>query len=543
MVHQEDPYYAQRPFVDGGKTFFGGEIHNYGGKVIDVTSPIFDATTNKPTVIGKLAQMTKEDLPPIIDSAKKAWDNGQGTWPQMSPEARISAIQKVVESLKQRRELIVKVLMWEICKSLDDAQVEFDRTMKFIEAAIAEYRSSDAQEGSWRSVSGIYAKVRRLAIGIILCLGPFNYPFNETYATLIPALLMGNVVIMKIPTVGGLAHMLTMEAYAEHLPPGTLNFVSGSGRVLLSPIMKSGAVDVLAFIGGSKAADELIAAHPNPHRLKVFLQLEGKNIGVVMPDANLDTAAQQIVLGATTYNGQRCTAIKTILVHQSVFSSFLEKFLPKVAALKFGLPWQAGGVQITHLPTPGKVRYLTGLVEDAVQHGATIANDQCEVYGETMLRPTVVVGVNPSMRLWHEEQFGPVIPVAVFNQTTELLQYMRETPYGQQASIFTSADVEAGHDVAGDKVQLLDALALAVGRVNINTQCGRSPDVLPFSGRRSSALGTMSVSEALRTFSVELVLAGQDTAANQQVLRNLADASTVLEVTTASPKNPTTAEL
>lgn len=90
-----------------------------------------------------------------------------------------------------------------------------DRTMTFIKSTIAAFRDMDANN-SWKTISGIYARVRRAAIGIMLCLGPFNYPFNETYATLIPALLAGNVVIMKIPTLGGLAHVLTMEAYVSN---------------------------------------------------------------------------------------------------------------------------------------------------------------------------------------------------------------------------------------------------------------------------------------------------------------------------------------
>jgi glyceraldehyde-3-phosphate dehydrogenase (NADP+) len=148
----------------------------------------------------------------------------------------------------------------------------------------------------------------------MICLGPYNYPLNETYATLIPSLLMGNVVIMKIPTIGGLCHLLTskcdksnpqlannprrlyyrvmyvsniyvlccvlVEAFSKALPPGTMNFVSGGGRATMPPLMATGAIDGLAFIGGSDAADDLIRQHPHPHRLKIFLQLEAKNMAV-----------------------------------------------------------------------------------------------------------------------------------------------------------------------------------------------------------------------------------------------------------------------
>jgi len=143
---------------------------------------------------------------------------------------------------------------------------------------------------------------------------PFNYPLNEMYAMLIPALLMGNTVVVKLPNIGGLAHVLSAPAFAAALPPGVVNFLTGSGRKTCTPVMASGKVDMLGFIGGSKAADALIGAHPKPHRLKVFSQLEGKNMGIVLKDADLTVAAAQCKDGATSYNGQRCTAIKLIVV-------------------------------------------------------------------------------------------------------------------------------------------------------------------------------------------------------------------------------------
>ncbi len=468
--------------------------------------------------------MQPKDVQEVLDSAKAAWKKGQGVWPQMSSNERIAALENVVVSLKQKRDQIINVLMWEICKSTDDAAAEFDRTMLFIEATIKAFREIDTVEGSWRTISGILARVRRAAIGIVLCLGPFNYPFNETYATLIPALLAGNVIIMKIPNTGGLAHVLTMEAYAQNLPPGTVNFFSGSGRETVGPLMATGDVDVLAFIGGSAAADHIIRQHPHPHRLKVFLQLEGKNLGVVLPDADMTTAVEQVLLGSTSYNGQRCTAIKLVMVHASVADQFVQLFAAAVDKLRWGLPWEAG-VQITPLPELKKPKYLEGLIADGVVKGAAVVNAAAgggELHG-ALMRPAVVYPVTSAMRLWEEEQFGPVIPVAVYSDLQEVYSYLSETHYGQQAAIFTADPASAA------AAELLDVLSTAVGRVNINTQCGRSPDALPFSGRRSSALGTMSVTEALRAFSTEVVLAGKANAANEQIMRGFERTSKFME--------------
>jgi hypothetical protein len=173
-VDRSDPHFIDRPFIDGGKTFFGGYIRPYSGEVETVTSPILDSETGARTEIGRIAQMKKDELLPVLQAAKEAWNQGQGVWPQMTVDERIAAIENVVKALKQKRAQIIKVLMWEICKSQDDAAAEFDRTMLFIDSVIDAFRSLDGQEGNWQRISGILAKVRRTALGIILCLGPFN---------------------------------------------------------------------------------------------------------------------------------------------------------------------------------------------------------------------------------------------------------------------------------------------------------------------------------------------------------------------------------
>merc|ERR1712238_343714 len=134
---------------------------------------------------------------------------------------------------------------------------------------------------------------------------------------------------MKIPSVGGLVHLLTMEAF-QHYTPGAVHFVSGRGRETMPTLMKTGKIDSLAFIGGSSAADALIRQHPHPHRLKIFLQLEAKNMGIFLPNLFVETtqnnnndnnnsnrvqeeelsqALDQAVLGALSFNGQRCTSL------------------------------------------------------------------------------------------------------------------------------------------------------------------------------------------------------------------------------------------
>lgn len=406
-VAPTDAAYKSKPYVDGGRTFIGGKLVDWTGTNKNVTSPIVDTNTGERIVVGRMAQMKSSDSLQAVDAAKAAWKSGQGLWPQMRPQERIEAMEKFVEGMMLRRSEIVQALMWEICKNTADAESEFDRTITFIKSTIGAYRQVLAKDG-WDLIAGVTAGVRRLAVGIMLCMSPFNYPLNEAYATLIPALLLGNVAIMKVPATGGLSHFLTADAFARALPPGAINFVSGSGRDTMPPIMRTGEVDMLAFIGGASTADTLIKEHPAPHRLKLFLQLEGKNLAIVMPDADLDVAAEQVMTGSTSFNGQRCTAIKLVMVHESIKTAFLDKLVKQIDGLKAGLPWEAG-VSITPLPEENKTEDMNALISDAVSKGAKVVNEGGgggEIAG-ALMRPAVVYPVTQEMRLFHEEQFGP----------------------------------------------------------------------------------------------------------------------------------------
>jgi glyceraldehyde-3-phosphate dehydrogenase (NADP+) len=340
LPQADDPAYKNRPNVNGAKFLCNGEVRPWTGKVADVEAPIFLEGTENKIVIGNQARMSPAEALEALDAAVGAWNKGNGEWPKMSVSGRVACMEKFVARLKEKRDAIVNVLMWEICKVRPDAEKEFDRTMDYIAATIEAVKKMRVEETTLLDESGVIAQQHRSPIGVMLNLGPFNYPFNETYTTLIPAIIMGNTAVMKIPNVGALAHMETMEAFAECFPKGVVNFISGAGRETMPPIMATGQVDIFAFIGTSKAADALIKAHPSPHRLKLCLSLEAKNVGIVCRDADIDNAVGECVLGSLSYNGQRCTAIKQIMVHADVAEEFLAKFTAKVATLKMGLPWE-----------------------------------------------------------------------------------------------------------------------------------------------------------------------------------------------------------
>jgi glyceraldehyde-3-phosphate dehydrogenase (NADP+) len=228
--------------------------------------------------------------------------------------------------MRERRDDVVRLLMWEIGKTLPDAEKEFDRTVDYIRDTIDALKNLDRVSSRFVIEQGVIGQIRRAPLGVVLCIGPFNYPLNETFTTLIPALIMGNTVIFKPPKLGVLLHQPLLEAFRDSFPEGVINTVYGQGRKVLGALMTSGKIDVLAFIGTSSGADTLKKQHPKPHRLRCVLGLEAKNPGIILKDADVDLAVNECILGTLSYNGQRCTALKILFVHEDIADAFLAKF-------------------------------------------------------------------------------------------------------------------------------------------------------------------------------------------------------------------------
>ncbi len=176
------------------------------------------------------------------------------------------------------------------------------------------------------------------------------------------------------------------------------------------------------------------------------------------------------------------------------------------------MPWEAG-VSLTPLPEPGKTSYLTGLVEDAKQHGAKIMNDHGGETLNTFFYPAVLYPVNNKMKVYYEEQFGPVVPIVPFDKVEEAIDYVVNSNFGQQLSIFGKESKAIA--------RLIDLFSSQVGRINLNTQCQRGPDLFPFNGRKDSAEGTLSVADALRVFSIRTLVATKSSEPNKKIIGDI----------------------
>ena len=282
-----------------------GELKKWSGETADVLSTISSTPDYKPTLLGSVPQLGEAQALEALDAACNAFDEGKGLWPTMKVEGRIAAMQKFVVQMKTKRDEIVKLLMWEIGKTLPDSEKEFDRTVEYIYDTIEDYKQMDRNSAKLEKNSGVYAHVRRGPLGVVLCLGPYNYPLNETFSLLIPALIMGNTVVFKPAKYGVLLIAPLLEAFENSFPKGVVNIIYGRGRTLATPIMKTGKVDVLALIGNSKSANALQAHHPRKNRLRQILGLEANNPAIVIIDDDLDLAINECIAEAKTITGQR----------------------------------------------------------------------------------------------------------------------------------------------------------------------------------------------------------------------------------------------
>ena len=489
-----------------------GELLEWEGETSDIFSTISSTESYAPTFLGSIPNMGEDEALGALDAALKAYNQGQGVWPTMRVRDRIECMEKFVRIMETKRDEVVKLLMWEIGKSLADSQKEFDRTVEYIYDTIEDYKQLDRNSAKFQKHGGVYAHIRRGPIGVVLCLGPYNYPLNETFTLLIPAIIMGNTAIFKPAKHGVLLITPLIEAFQQSFPKGVVNILFGRGRAIAGPIMKTGKVDVLALIGHSSSANALQDQHPKSNRLRLVLGLEAKNPAIVLPDADLDLAIDECISGTLSYNGQRCTALKVIYVHKDIAKEFNQKFSRKVDQLKFGNPWDQG-VQLTPLPEPGKPAYIQELIDDATTKGAEIINKRGGESSDNFIWPAVMFPVSKDMRVYEEEQFGPIIPILTFEDIQEPLDDMAESNYGQQVSLF-------GKDVYALS-PLIDTLANLVCRVNLNSSCQRGPDVYPFTGRKDSAVATLSVHDALRSFSIRTFVASKDNELNNEILEKL----------------------
>lgn len=427
--------------------------------------------------LGTVPAMTQTEADEAMQAARAALP----AWRALSAIERAAYLHKTAAILERDKEKIGTILAKEVAKGIKAAIGEVVRTADLIRYAAEEGLriTGQAMEGGGFEAASKnkLAVVRREPVGIVLAIAPFNYPVNLSASKIALALIAGNVVMLKPPTQGSISGLLLAKAFEEAgIPAGVFNTITGRGSEIGDYIIEHKEVNFINFTGSTPIGERIgRLAGMRP----IMLELGGKDAALVLEDADLEHAAKQIVAGAFSYSGQRCTAIKRVIVLESVADKLATLLQEEVSKLTVGDPFD--NADITPVIDNASADFIWGLIEDAQEKEAQ-ALTPIKREGN-LLWPVLFDQVTKDMKVAWEEPFGPVLPIIRVASVEEAIAFANESEFGLQSSVFTN-DFKKAFEIAEK---------LEVGTVHINNKTQRGPDNFPFLGVKGSGAGVQGI--------------------------------------------------
>jgi len=444
---------------------------------LDIYSPIDNSH------IGSTPAMSQADIDTVVETARAA----QSAWQRVSLREKADLLYDTADILEERAEAIAEVMMWEISKTFNDAKTEVIRTAELLrytadvgieaQGEIVYGSSFDSKHESKR------AFVERVPLGVVLAIAPFNYPINLAASKIGPALIGGNTVVIKPASQGAMSTLELVRAFVDAgVPAGVINSVTGKGSVIGDYLTAHPGIDFINFTGSTAVGQHIgKIAGMKP----VLFELGGKDPALVLDAENLDHTADEIIAGAFSYSGQRCTAIKRVLVLDTIADALVEKLEDRVAKLSTGAPQD--NKMITPLINEATVNNAKVLYDDAMTKGATSKNT-FDAEG-TLMAPILLDHVNKDMDVAWVEPFAPILPVIRVSTIDDMVSLANASEYGLQAAIF-SQDFHLAKNIAKQ---------LEVGTVHMNQRTQRGPDNFPFLGVKGSGVGVQGVKYSIES--------------------------------------------
>jgi glyceraldehyde-3-phosphate dehydrogenase (NADP+) len=464
------------------KNLVNGEwIASKENAYIDIHSPLNEE------LIGSVPAMTKEDVDHVIHSAKLA----QKKWKLTTIDERAEILYRAAEILLQNTDELAILMMMEIAKDLKSAKSEVSRTADFIKFTADTAKNLSGESIPGDSFPGFknnkVSIVRREPLGVVLAISPFNYPINLAASKIAPGLMAGNSIVLKPATQGSLSGLYLARVFeAAGVPAGVLNTITGRGNEIGDYVTTHREINFINFTGSTEVGTRISKL---TSMVPLLMELGGKDAAIVLEDADLDLTANNIVAGGYSYSGQRCTAVKRILVLDQVADQLVEKIKEKMKKLKVGNPLVDGDVDIVPLIGTKAADFVMELIQDAKDKGAVLlAGGNRE---GNLIEPTLFDYVTTDMRLAWEEPFGPVLPIMRVKDKDEAIEIANSSEYGLQSAVFT--------ENINDAFYIADRLE--VGTVQINNKTERGPDHFPFLGVKASGLGTQGIRYSIESMS------------------------------------------
>jgi acyl-CoA reductase-like NAD-dependent aldehyde dehydrogenase len=440
-----------------------------GGQRLDVVNPYTEQ------VIGTIPAGTREDAAAAVAAARKAFD--EGPWPRLSPRERARLLFRVAELLRKHQEEFA------ILECLDNGKPVTESQWAAIAAAgVFEYYGGWADKYYGEIVplnSPFLNLVTRNPVGVIGAIIPWNFPTTQATFKTVPAIAMGNTVVLKPAEQCSLTALRMAELIQEAgIPDGVWNVVTGMGEDAGAALCELPGVDAVAFTGSSEVGRKVMAAASGTLK-KVSLECGGKSPDIIFADADLDAAVPGAFSGMFYNQGEVCNAGTRLLVHEDIYDSVLERFVALAGDLRLGDPLDRDtqlGCLISSEQFERNLRYI----EIGKAEGARLVagGNRWGTQGY-FVEPTIFTDVKSSMRIAQEEIFGPVLVVLPFGSTDEAVALANDSAYGLAAGLWTR-DLHTAHDVSE---------RLQAGTVWVNT-FGPFDIASPWTGYKQSGVGT-----------------------------------------------------
>lgn len=468
MVETTTVYYGS--FINGN------ELKGNGRKELEVYNPYNNE------VIGVIACANKED---VDDAVRNAHDVFEKTMRRMPAYQRSDILRKTADLLEEKFEDFAKMLTLEAGKPFRESRGEVTRALQVLRLASEGAKSIYGEQIPLDTAIGGENRIgftKRVPLGVIAGITPFNFPLNLALHKIAPAIAAGNTIVLKPAEKTPLTSVMLYKLFEEAgLPNGALNILMGPGVDLVEPLVTHPLVEKVTFTGSDAVGWKI---KEMASRKKVTLELGANAPNIIFADANLEEAIEAIASGGYSYAGQACISAQRIYVEQPVHDEFVRGLVEKVKGLKTGDPRQET-TEFGPMITEEAAKRAESWIDEAKESGATIATGGKRE--GSLLEPTVITNVKPHMNVVCAEVFAPIVSVIPFESEEEAVRQANDSHFSIHAGVFTK-DINRA-------MRLTDTLDIT--GIWINEVSVRRYDHIPYGGKKSSGIGKEGVKYAI----------------------------------------------
>lgn len=433
-------------------------------------------------VIAKVAKASVQDVEWAIEGAHKAFQ----TFKKTTAYERAKILYKVVDIIKQRKQEFAEILASEAAKPIAAGLAELDRTVQTYQFAAELAKNTFGETVPMDAAPAGKNRIgftKRVPLGVVSAITPFNFPFNLVAHKLGPAFAVGNTVVLKPATQTPLSALAMAEIFKEAgLPDGALQIVTGSGGELSDVLVTHPLVKKVTFTGSGAVGMKI---KEKVGLRKVTLELGSNAAVIIEPSIPIDKIIPRAVSGAFGFSGQVCISLQRIYVHESIYEQFTNAFVEETKKLKVGDPFDPT-TDLSALIHPKEVQRIKEWIEEAKAQGAEVALGG--EFTERTMTPTVMVNVKPDMKIMCLETFAPIVSIVPYKTLDEAIRYVNASDLGLNAGIYTNILTDA----------LKAADELEAGTVVINDIPTFRTDNMPYGGVKNSGYGREGIKYAMQ---------------------------------------------